>query len=175
MRLKARRGLESCVLVSYMPLARRRGALCDYAALGTRRLPRLRISGAFCCEQHASAAVTSIRLQQPCHSRSTPSPRAAAIAHKSSARRRKYSRATATTKISHGRRPKKTRQQVTKPRPATKGPLAEPRKTAAARRRHARRPARGEATKKKERLERRRKHRQRAARSLVNGGHARKS
>ena len=174
MRLKARRGLESCVLVSYMPLARRRGALCDYAALGTRRLPRLHLSGAFCCEQHAPAALTTLRLQQPCHSRSTPSPRLAAIAHKSP-----HAAATTThaaaKEINHGRRPKKTRQQVTKPRPATKGPLAESRKTAAARRRHARRAARGETEEAAERLERRRKHRRRAARSLVNGGHARKS
>ena len=53
------------------------------------------------------------------------SPRVAAIVHKSSARRRKPQRAAATTKLNHGRRPKETRQQVTKPRPATKGPLAE--------------------------------------------------
>ena len=166
---------ESSIASVLHAASSRLGALVDYAALGTRRLPRLHISGAFCCEQHAPAALTSIRLQQPCHSRSTPSPRAAAIAHTSSARRRKYqNNAAANTKISHGRRQKKTRQQVTKPWPATKGPLAEPRKTATTRRRHARRAARGEAATTAERLVRRRKHRRRAARSLVDGGHARK-
>ena len=170
-RVRGRRGFAASVSHA---ASSRCGAPVDYAALGTRRLPRFAHKWCRRCEQHAPAALAAIRLQQPCHSSPTPSPRLAAIAHKSP-----HAAATTThaaaKEINHGRRQKTTRQQVTKPRPATKGPLAEPWKTAATRRRHARRPARGEATKKKERLVRRRKYRRRAAGSLVNGGHARES
>ena len=116
------------LLVSYMPLA------------GTARASRLRsarhetsrsLAHKWCFAANATRYCAVRSRLYGSSSRTAQQPLAAVAA-----RRRKQ--------INHGRRQKKARQPQPQPRPATKGPLAESRKTAKTRRRHARRAARGE-------------------------------